>query len=257
VTVTDQERYLSLYRLAGSKAARGDASVSTLYYPEHSLSRLQGSFPDARLIVMLREPAARAFSAYSYQRARGFEPCADVREALEKEQERIQLGWHHIWHYVGMGRYARQLAPFLEAVGPERVKVLFYEDLSRDPFAVARQVFEFLAIDRNVAVQLDHVNVSGNPRSRLLQQAIRWAGRRPRLKDATKAVMPFRMRERVRRANLRHGEIPDDAQDILRSTFTTEVSDLRALLAKHYPDLLSSAPPWLANGAAVNGATTP
>jgi hypothetical protein len=255
VAVTDRDKYLSLYQSAGAKACRGDASVSTLYYSDHSVDTLQRYFPDAKLVVILRDPAVRAFSAYSYQRARGLEPCDDFRDALDREADRIRSGWHHIWHYVGMGRYAGQLAPFLETFGANRVKILFYEELNRDPVGVGRSLFEFLGLDPTAAVDLEPVNVSGEPRSRMLQGAIRWAGRRHWLRSTTKAIMPFQVRERVRRANLRPGVVPVDVVEGLEQVLAHESDELRVLLSRHCPALLSSAPPWLAaTGSATEGA---
>jgi len=255
VAITDRDKYLSLYQSAGAKACRGDASVSTLYYSDHSVATLQRYFPEAKLVVILRDPAARAFSAYSYQRARGLEPCDDFRDALDREADRIRSGWHHIWHYMSMGRYAGQLAPFLETFGANRVKILFYEELNRDPVGVGRSLFEFLGLDPTAAVDLEPVNVSGEPRSRLLQGAIRWAGQRHWLRSTTKAIMPFQLRERVRRANLRPSTVPLDVQEGLEQVLDHQSNELRVLLSRHCPELLSSAPPWLAaSGSAAEGA---
>ena len=255
VAITDRDQYLSLYQSAGTKACRGDASVSSLYYSDHSVATLQQYFPEAKLVVILRDPAARAFSAYSYQRARGLEPCDDFREALDREADRIRCGWHHIWHYMAMGRYAEQLSPFLETFGANRVKILFYEELNRDPDGVGRALFEFLGLDPTAAVDLEPVNVSGEPRSRLLQGAIRWAGRRHWLRSTTKAIMPFQFRERVRRANLRPSDVPVDVREGLEQVLAHESDELRTLLSRHCPELLSSVPPWLAaSGSATEGA---
>ena len=60
VAITDRDQYLSLYQSAGTKACRGDASVSSLYYSDHSVATLQQYFPEAKLVVILRDPAARA-----------------------------------------------------------------------------------------------------------------------------------------------------------------------------------------------------
>jgi hypothetical protein len=255
VAITDRDQYLSLYQSAGTKACRGDASVSSLYYSDHSVATLQQYFPEAKLVVILRDPAARAFSAYSYQRARGLEPCDDFREALDREADRIRCGWHHIWHYMAMGRYAEQLSPFLETFGANRVKILFYEELNRDPDGVGRALFEFLGLDPTAAVDLEPVNVSGEPRSRLLQGAIRWAGRRHWLRSTTKAIMPFHFRERVRRANLRPSGVPVDVREGLEQVLAHESDELRTLLSRHCPELLCSVPPWLAaSGSATEGA---
>lgn len=252
VAVTDRDKYLSLYDSAGGKVCRGDASVSTLYYADRSVPTLQRYFSEAKLVVILRDPAVHAFSAYSYQRARGLEPFDDFRRALDSEAERIRRGWHHIWHYVGMGRYAAQLAPFLETFGADRVQILFYEELDRDPAGVGGSLFRFLGLDPAVAVDLEPVNVSGQPRSRLLQGAIRWAGRRGWLRSTTKAVMPFQLRERVRRANLRPSRMPVDAFEELQHILADEADELRALLSRYCPESLSSAPSWL---AALDSAT--
>ncbi len=255
VAITDLDQYLSLYESAGAKACRGDASVSTLYYSDRSVGTLQRYFAEAKLVVILRDPAARAFSAYSYQRARGLEPCDDFREALDREADRIHRGWHHIWHYAGMGRYAGQLAPFLETFGANRVKILFYEELNRDPVGVGRSLFGFLGLDSTAAVDLQPVNVSGEPRSRLLQGSIQWAGRRRWLRSTTKAVVPFQLRERVRRANLRPSGVPDDVLEELEHVLAHESDELRALLSRHCPESLLSAPAWLAaSGSEPEGA---
>jgi hypothetical protein len=146
VAVTDITAYRSLYGQAGGRQARGDASVSSLYYADASIQNLERYFPDARLVVILREPVSRAFSAYSYQRVRGFEPCTEFAAAIEQELDGRRRTWHHLWQYVDMGRYAGQLRPFLERWGADRVKVLFHDELRRDARGVSRGVFEFVGV---------------------------------------------------------------------------------------------------------------
>ena len=115
--VTDLPAYRALYRGAGAKSARGDASVSTLFYPDASVPAIQHYFPHTRLVVLLREPVARAYSAFSYLRMRGFEPCTSFDDALIHAQRGERDSWHHLWQYIDMGRYARQIRPFLHAFG--------------------------------------------------------------------------------------------------------------------------------------------
>jgi hypothetical protein len=251
VAVTDPDAYLALYADAGNRSVRGDASVSTLYYADTAVANIERYFPDARLVVILREPAERAFSAYSYLRARGYEACDDFNDALALEPERRELGWHHIWHYVEMGRYAHQLRPFVDAFGAERVQVLFYEDLDRDPVTVGRRLFDFLRLDGEPAAAPSRVNVSGAPRSSLAQRAIWWGTRQPRLRATVKAVTPFSLRERVRRANLTQAAPPRDAVERLSEVFADEILELRSLLDVHYPGLTASAPVWVAQEQGV------
>jgi Sulfotransferase family len=243
--VTDLDDYLALYRPSGRCRARGDASVSSLYYPEQTLETLTRHFADARVVAILREPGDRAYSAYSYLRVRGFEPCDDFGAALALEPERIASGWHHLWHYVEMGRYARQLEPFLEKLGSERVLVLFYDDLCRDAAGVARRLFEFLDVDAQVAVSSVPVNVSGTPRSQLFQNLVYRVARRPLLRAAVKSATPFALRERIRRASLELDNAPREADGPLSELFAEEVAALASLLECHYPGAAAAATPWL------------
>jgi hypothetical protein len=244
-SVTDPSRYLALYEGAGGKAARGDASVSSLYYAEETLANLDRFFPEARVIAILREPIGRAFSAYSYQRGMGFEPCDEFGVALQQESERIRLGWHHLWHYVSMSRYVGQLEKFVDALGPRRIQILFYENLQEDPHSVARHAYEFLGVDSAVRVEPRWFNASGRPRSKSLHSAITWATRRPRIRASVRTLTPFRMRERIRRANLERMEMPHELQEDLKVQFAPEVEGLRALLQRSFPEVMTATPPWL------------
>ena len=60
------------------------------YYMFHPLApgRIAAELPDARVVVMLRNPVDRAVSAYGHERRRGFESAGFV-DALAREQERL------------------------------------------------------------------------------------------------------------------------------------------------------------------------
>ena len=132
LSVTRPMDYRALYETA-RETARGDASVSTLYYAERSLANLEKYFPSARVVAVFREPVERAYSAYSYLRVRGFEKAPSFQEAVAQELRGERRRWQHLWQYIDMGRYGSQLRPFIETLGPDRVHVTFYDWLSRDP----------------------------------------------------------------------------------------------------------------------------
>src|SRR5688572_19388263 len=66
VAVTDRDAYLALYDGAGNARARGDGSVSTLYYYQRAIPEILAVNPEMRIVIMLREPVDRAFSSYQY-----------------------------------------------------------------------------------------------------------------------------------------------------------------------------------------------
>jgi LPS sulfotransferase NodH len=243
--VIDYDSYISLYRRVNGESARGDGSVSTLYYPEASIRTLRHYFPESRLVVVLRNPIDRAYSAYSYLRARGFEPCDDFLDAVRYEVNGDREKWHHLWHYVAMGLYARQLRHFFDAFGSSPLRIVFFDELQEDPVSVAQGVCEFLGVDATLPLTPTRVNVSGQPRSALVQRAVQWVGHHRLARSTIRRAAPFRFREAIRRANLRPDAVSSADADALRPLFREDVADLADLLTKAYPNLAPRMPPWL------------
>ena len=126
------------------------------YYMFHPLapSRIAAELPNARVVVMLRNPVDRAVSAYGHERRRGFESAGFV-DALAREQERLAnevdrltrdehyRSFAHRHHaYLRRGEYAGQVAALIEAVGRDRVYVMDADAFFADPES------EFVALQR-------------------------------------------------------------------------------------------------------------
>ncbi len=150
--------------------ARGPVQTFEIsgYYMFHPLApgRIAEELPNARVVVMLRNPIDRAVSAYGHERRRGFESEGFV-DALAREQERLAdevdrltrdehyRSFAHRHHaYLRRGEYAGQVAALIDAVGRERVYVMDADAFFADPEA------EFVALQRwlELPVQVpDHV----------------------------------------------------------------------------------------------------
>ena len=138
------------------------------YYMFHPLApgRIAAELPNARVVVMLRNPVDRAVSAYGHERRRGFESAGFV-DALAREQERLAdevdrltrdehyRSFAHRHHaYLRRGEYAGQVAALIDAVGRDRVYVMDADAFFADPES------EFVALQRwlGLPVQVpDHV----------------------------------------------------------------------------------------------------
>lgn len=145
---------------------------SSPYYLFHPLSaeRIAKELPDARIVVILRDPVERAYSAHAHETARGFETESFAR-ALELEEKRLDgaeerlvedPGHHSHSHqhhgYVARGRYADQLERMERAVGRERMHVVDYADLfDGSPFALGG-ILEFLGLPPGPGISLGRHN---------------------------------------------------------------------------------------------------
>jgi hypothetical protein len=140
------EEYQALFQGAKAETAIGEASPLYLYAPG-TPERIKEYVPEARSIVLLRNPADRAYSAFLHAVRIGVEPLTDFAQALHEEEERIRNGWHYVFHYRNRGLYYEQLKRYFEVFGRERVGVWLYDDLKDNPARVMQSVFRFLGVD--------------------------------------------------------------------------------------------------------------
>ena len=141
------------YRAHFHRSAAGTlAGESTPYYLFHPLaaSRAAAVLPEARIVVVLRDPIDRAFSHHNHELALGFEQLpfeaalAAEEERLRGEEERLiaEPGYrshaHQHHSYLRRGRYAEQLRRWIELYGSDRVLVLGAEDLFARPARAVR-----------------------------------------------------------------------------------------------------------------------
>lgn len=133
----------------------GEASPSYVFHPL-APQRVQEVVPEARLIVLVRNPVDRALSQYNHEVALGrealpFEEALDAEEErLRGEQERMAADpryfsrewWSHT--YKARGRYAEQLERWLAVFPREQLLVLPSDDLGSEPARAHAQVLEFL-----------------------------------------------------------------------------------------------------------------
>ncbi len=130
--------------LARGPAATFECSGYYLFHPL-AAARIARDLPDAKIVVMVRDPVARAHSAYRHERARGFETL-DFDTALAVEGIRTQgeaerllqdpgyRSFDHRHHaYVGRGEYGDQVRRLFEVFGRDRVHVLEADTFFADP----------------------------------------------------------------------------------------------------------------------------
>lgn len=159
-------------------------------------ARFAACTPNAKMIVVLREPAARAISQYSFNRQRGGERSKLVREFSSMEAmlalESSDLA-RELWTRLETlppddplpalasdgatssatllfnaslrrrGEYARQLEPWLAHFPRSRFLILSAEELRTSPQAVLDEVTAFLGISRLALPRLSASEANRTP----------------------------------------------------------------------------------------------
>lgn len=135
--------YESRFDNRGGAAAFGEG---TPYLGnEVAMSRLLADLPDTKLIVILRQPADRAYSHYWHNRRRGREDLS-FPEALEAETARTAPN-QTIFGYKKLGFYFGQLSQIEQSVPSEQLLVLFNDDLKYEREKTLRSAWEFVGVD--------------------------------------------------------------------------------------------------------------
>jgi hypothetical protein len=178
--------YEALFEAAPPGTLRGESTPFYLYRPD-ALQRIKALVPQARLIIVVRDPVERAHSNWTHLWSSGLDPIDDFVTACGAEDGRVAGGWADFWHYKRIGLYGQQLAHLLTVFPREQVLVFRYRDLIDDPAGILDRICRFLDVERGVLDQLPRENVTAHPeftrrhrqRSRLLRVASAITARLP------------------------------------------------------------------------------
>ncbi|MGV1008125.1 MAG: sulfotransferase family protein [Dermatophilaceae bacterium] len=153
-----RDQYESLFDAARPGQLRGESTPFYLY-DHNAPRRIRALVPDARLVVVVRDPVDRAYSNWMHLWSDGLEPEADFVQAVRAEPQRIAKGWGPFWHYRGLGRYGEQLASLLESFDRAQVHILRYRDLVDHPATTLDTVCRFLGVEPGRATTAPAENV--------------------------------------------------------------------------------------------------
>lgn len=230
--IHDLGAYTQFLNSSGYGRLRGENSVVYLYLPQCAIN-IQRMAPQARIIVILRDPVDRAYSSYMHLRRDGRETELDFARALELEPSRRKANWETLWHYREVGNYADQLQRYFDTFPQEQLLIVRYEELRDDMSKVLARVCEFLSVDATYQFDTSYrMNQSGLPRWQALNDFLE---RSSSIKSVFKRLVPRRVGQRLKaalqRQNLRPGNsMSPDIRQQLRRDFRPQVESLEQLL---------------------------
>jgi hypothetical protein len=236
-----QAEYEHLYKSAGGYKAVGDASPSYLWDSE-APQRIHQVCPGARIIIMLRDPVARAHSHYLDNVLHGIESAPTFSEALQRDNTQSKMSWFASPHYIEVGKYYEQVRRFLNVFGAGQVAVFLSDDLSRDAATLFSSIAAHIGID-NAQFQAIDVSQSHNSyRMPKFKAAYQLAGRL----GLRTAVIPSSVRRYLSNSFLFNRSKPlmdEQSRRFLQEIYDPDIVLLEDLLRRKMPELRKS---WLA-----------
>ncbi|CAI8254311.1 MAG: Uncharacterised protein [Cryomorphaceae bacterium] len=160
--VWDLESYQALFNNVVNEKAIGESTVLYLYYYNEAIKNIKKYLgDDVKIIIMLRNPVDRAFSAYTHV-SRSLKEPLSFEEALEVEENRLEndITLTPMVMYKDMGLYHNMVSAYIENF--KNVHVVMHEDFLQNTKAVVKLTLAFLGILRSVELDTDSkYNVGG------------------------------------------------------------------------------------------------
>jgi hypothetical protein len=150
---------------AGSKLI-GEASHSYLSSPR-SAKTIKLLFPDAKFLLVLRNPADRAHSLYHHLRRYGHEKLSSFEKALEAEEWRINSSQfikncgeniHNVMYYRS-GLYGEQIQRYFNYFNKEQFFITTLKEFYTNTQGVLTKIHQFLGVDSSFEPELEAYNV--------------------------------------------------------------------------------------------------
>ncbi len=223
--------YELLFKDGHGCAAIGEASVDYLYFSNVS-QRIKEYNSDAKIIIILRNPVERAFSAYNYL-LRSNREDLDFISALDAEMERKSKNWEFFWYYKEVGLYFEQVKRYIDCFGEENIKIILFDDFVNNTNAIIQELFVFLGVSKNITINFKKLNMSGIPKWKWLDNTINTNNT---LKSIIKPILPNwfcrQVNEGIAKANLVDAVMGGRAREILLFEYKSDLINLHKLIKR-------------------------
>lgn len=237
--------FFKMFRNGASKRVilGGDAN---LMYVRKAVERMCTLIPDAKLIAILRNPVNRAFSAWCHAAERGLEKRTFL-EAIEEEMKGKTIPPHtrdgRQKNYIEHGLYAQQLERVFQFYPKDRVMVLIFEEVIKDPAGEIKKVFRFIGVDDSFVPNFSIKNKTlGGQRFKILSKLL-YKGKphgHP-VWEILRFLIPKNLRTTIRlkletynRVAAPKPSFPENVYITLRDYYSEEISRLEELLGRSF-----------------------
>ncbi len=143
--VSNWTDYLKLFQNVNGEKAIGEASVCYLW-SRTAARNIASTTPNAKIIMVLRNPVDRAFSQYKQAVASGLIGKSfreQVRKSLNNKSDQFEL----LNPFLEFGLYYEHVKRYTERFSAENLRIYLYEEYKQAPTRTLTDIFRFLRVD--------------------------------------------------------------------------------------------------------------
>lgn len=239
--VKDYNSYVNIFHSTELYQIRGESSADNLYYYKKVIPLIKKHLShNVKIIILLRNPVDRAFSAYKHLIRNGREDLSFF-EALKAEDYRKAKQFEFLWYYKDVGLYSNQVEEYLNSF--LNVKICFYEEFSDNSKVLYKDILKFLNID-NVIIpeQIDiRYNIGYIPKNKFIHKLVN--NYDYPLTQRYKTFIPHKFRKNIKAKinyiNKKNGSLSDDIHKSLFDFFYKDIIRLESIINKSCSNWLS------------------
>lgn len=228
--IKDWDSYLECFSKLNNFKRVGEVSPDYLFYHEKTAPFIKEKLGDIPIIIILRNPVKRAFSAYSYLKRDNREKL-DFSHAMEAEEKRRNQNFDFIWAYKQGGCYYEQILTFKNTF--KNVKVVLFEDLISNPLDVTNEIFKFINVSPLGKLSNEKHNPSGLPNNPLAKFILNRNNKiSTGIREVLKNITPRIILERVASKSLNKLHIKKTDEEYLKNYYRRDIQKLETLIEK-------------------------
>ncbi len=226
-----EKEYLELFEEAHHNQLCGEASTWYLY-SKLAAQEIHAFNPDAKIIIMLRNPIDMIYSWYRHALLWGEETIENFRDALMAEEDRRQgkripknTPTHKLL-YTEIPRYTEQVQRYYDVFDPGNVNVIIYDDFKANQLLIVKDIFAFLGVAPDFTPEIMVVNADGHVKSKALR---RLTENQPEVvRKVVRNLIPRKLRTQIRHSIRQKNTEPSERDPLdpeLRHYLINEFAD--------------------------------
>ena len=151
--ISDEKKYLNLFKNAKNCKAIGESSPVYLYCP-HSALEIKNRFPNSKIIISLRNPIEIAYSEYFSLKFMGFDKNRSFNELLDASKEQLDQNEFHIDSLLEAGFYSKQIKRFQKIFSKNQIKITIFEEYVKNTIPTINSILSFLDIEKSITFKI-------------------------------------------------------------------------------------------------------
>ena len=224
------DKYESLF-VQKESVVYGEASVSYLFY-ENVPEDIKKYNPNAKIIIMLRNPIERAFSHYLMDYRLGL--ISDSFENVLAKKSKHKNAHLFYQQYIEVSKYAKQIQRYLDFFKKDNILFIDYEDFKKNVSKTVDQVYNFLHISTEFAAD---INTKHNTFTMPKNKVIRLIYSFVFLRKILTFLFPTYLVKNIRVLLFKSDKKPEllkETRSLLSIIFNDDIKKMEEVLAKNY-----------------------